>query len=43
MDRTERKERWEQLIVTVRDDNVQRWTENFTSDLATVGRLVGGF
>jgi trehalose 6-phosphate synthase len=42
MDRAERKERWEQLIVTVRDDNVQRWTENFTSDLATVGRLVGG-
>ncbi|MXP41307.1 trehalose-6-phosphate synthase [Altererythrobacter soli] len=42
MDRAERKERWEQLIVTVRDDNVQRWTENFTGDLATVGRLVGG-
>ncbi|WP_126172488.1 alpha,alpha-trehalose-phosphate synthase (UDP-forming) [Altericroceibacterium xinjiangense] len=32
----ERKERWEKLIVTVREDNVLRWTENFTSDLAGV-------
>jgi trehalose 6-phosphate synthase len=34
MDPAERRERWQQLIVTVRDDNVQRWTENFTRDLA---------
>jgi trehalose 6-phosphate synthase len=42
MDLAERRERWEQLIVTVRDDNVQRWTENFTADLASVEQLVGG-
>ena len=34
----ERRERWEELIVTVRDDNVQRWTENFTADLAATRR-----
>jgi trehalose 6-phosphate synthase len=34
MDPAERRERWQRLIVTVRDDNVQRWTENFTGDLA---------
>ncbi len=34
----ERKERWAKLIVTVRDDNVIRWTENFTSDLESVSR-----
>ena len=32
----ERKERWETMIGTVRDDNVQAWTENFTRDLANV-------
>jgi len=32
----ERKERWEKLIVTVRDDNVLRWTENFISDLTAI-------
>ena len=32
----ERKARWEKLIVTVRDDNVHRWTENFVSDLAAI-------
>jgi len=30
----ERKERWEKLIVTVREDNVLVWTENFLKDLA---------
>ena len=30
----ERRKRWESMIRTVRDDNVQRWTENFTTDLA---------
>jgi trehalose 6-phosphate synthase len=30
----ERKRRWEAMIVTVREDNVQRWTEDFTGDLA---------
>jgi trehalose 6-phosphate synthase len=34
----ERRERWEELIVTVREDNVQRWTENFTTDLAATRR-----
>ena len=34
MDPAERKDRWQQLLVTVRDDNVQRWTESFTGDLA---------
>lgn len=29
----ERKERYEKLIGTVRDDNVQAWTDNFTRDL----------
>jgi trehalose 6-phosphate synthase len=33
MPREERKERYERLIGTVRDDNVQAWTENFTRDL----------
>jgi len=33
----ERRERWERLIVSVRDENVVRWTENFTSDLAAAG------
>lgn len=36
MPRDERKRRWDQLIKTVRDDNVQLWTENFTGDLAAV-------
>lgn len=30
----ERRRRWERMIETVVNDNVQRWTENFTSDLA---------
>lgn len=30
----ERRKRWEGMIETVVNDNVQRWTENFTSDLA---------
>ena len=33
----ERKERWEKLIVTVREENVVRWTENFMQDLEAVG------
>ncbi len=36
MPREERKERWDALIKTVRDDNIQRWTENFTGDLASL-------
>ena len=36
MPRAERKERWDALIKTVRDDNVQQWTENFTGDLAAL-------
>ena len=32
----ERKARYEKLIVTVREENVQRWTENFISDLADI-------
>ena len=38
MDAAERRARWQQLIVTVREDNVQRWTENFTGDLAATRR-----
>jgi trehalose 6-phosphate synthase len=34
----ERKERWEKLIVTVREDNVQRWTDNFVDCLQAVER-----
>lgn len=30
----ERKARYQKMIVTVRDENVQRWTENFIADLA---------
>lgn len=30
----ERKARWEKLHACVRDENVQRWTEHFTHDLA---------
>ncbi len=33
MPREERKARWEKLIITVREDNVVRWTENFLKDL----------
>ncbi|WP_128892356.1 alpha,alpha-trehalose-phosphate synthase (UDP-forming) [Erythrobacter sp. HKB08] len=33
----ERKRRYEALIKTVRDDNVQQWTEEFTRDLAGAG------
>ncbi len=29
----ERRARWEKLIVTVREDNVQRWTQNIINDL----------
>jgi len=29
----ERRSRWQAMIATVRDDNVQRWTENFVSDM----------
>ncbi len=32
----ERKRRWDALIKTVRNDNVQQWTENFTGDLAAL-------
>ncbi|WP_340586259.1 alpha,alpha-trehalose-phosphate synthase (UDP-forming) [Erythrobacter alti] len=32
----ERKARYEKLIVTVRDENVHRWTENFISDLTNI-------
>ena len=30
----ERKARWEKLIVSVREENVLRWTDNFIADLA---------
>lgn len=32
----ERKWRYEAMVKTVRDDNVQQWTENFTADLASI-------
>jgi trehalose 6-phosphate synthase len=32
----ERKRRYEAMVKTVRDDNVQQWTENFTADLASI-------
>ncbi len=34
----ERKERYEKLIVTVREENVLRWTENFISDMEQLGQ-----
>ncbi|WP_209347377.1 trehalose-6-phosphate synthase [Pontixanthobacter sp. CEM42] len=34
----ERKRRYEALIKTVRDDNVQDWTKNFADDLALLGK-----
>ncbi len=34
----ERKRRYEALIKTVRDDNVQDWTKNFADDLASLGK-----
>ncbi len=34
----ERKARYEKLIATVRDDNVQEWTENFRNDLQSIER-----
>jgi len=34
MPASERKARWEKLIVSVREENVNRWTEDFVSDLA---------
>ena len=30
----ERKSRYEKMIATVRDDNVQHWTANFLRDLS---------
>lgn len=33
----ERKARYEKLIVTVREDNVLRWTDNFISDMKALG------
>ena len=33
----ERKARWKRLIRSVREENVQRWTENFVGDLAKAG------
>ncbi|RKF19178.1 trehalose-6-phosphate synthase [Altericroceibacterium spongiae] len=32
----ERKARWQKMIKTVREDNVLRWTEHFTEDLAEI-------
>ncbi|QFT77607.1 trehalose-6-phosphate synthase [Erythrobacter sp. THAF29] len=32
----ERKQRYENMIVTIRDDNVQAWTKQFCGDLANV-------
>lgn len=33
----ERKRRYEAMVKSVREENVQQWTENFTADLAGVG------
>ncbi len=33
----ERKSRFEKMIVTVREENVQRWTENFIGDMNALG------
>ncbi|MBD3730329.1 MAG: trehalose-6-phosphate synthase [Sphingomonadales bacterium] len=41
MDLAERKARWENLVATVREDNVHAWTANFCADLRaapTAGR-----
>jgi trehalose 6-phosphate synthase len=32
----ERKARWNKLVVSVREENVVRWTENYLADLAAV-------
>lgn len=34
----ERKQRWQALVKNVKEENVARWTENFTADLAAVSR-----
>ncbi|WP_324261001.1 trehalose-6-phosphate synthase [Altererythrobacter sp. H2] len=34
----ERKARWEKMHACVRDENVTRWTERFTSDLSQAGK-----
>lgn len=36
MPKAERKERWEKLIVTVREDNVLRWTDTIIGDLLAI-------
>jgi len=36
MSSEERKARWEKQIVTVREDNVHRWTDTFLADLAAL-------
>ncbi|MXP24742.1 trehalose-6-phosphate synthase [Altererythrobacter indicus] len=36
----ERKERWERMHQSVKEENVQRWTQNFTNDLAAVAPSV---
>ncbi len=36
----ERRKRWEKLIVSVRVENVLRWTENFIGDLEAISRPV---
>ena len=35
----ERKARWEKLVTSVREENVQRWTANFTRDLEAAREL----
>jgi trehalose 6-phosphate synthase len=35
----QRKARWEKLIASVREENVQRWTANFTRDLEAAKEL----
>jgi trehalose 6-phosphate synthase len=35
----ERKARWEKLVTNVREENVQRWTANFTRDLEAAREL----
>src|SRR5690606_14258795 len=35
----ERKARWKKLVANVREENVQRWTANFTRDLEAAREL----
>ncbi len=41
MSRDERRERWEKCITTVREENVQDWTEKFVDSLSGIERVQG--